>query len=411
MPSSLLVLNPAVVSEIETAKRSGRPVWLASGADELAAEPVARRVGADGLLASDGECNLVGNAKANALVKRFGDGRFDYVGNDRKDLPVWRHSRCAVSVGASSRLKRKVHDLDRDARTIPSTIRSHDYFRTLRPHQWIKNALVFVAPAAAHVVDPDAYLWAAGAFVVLSLIASSGYVFNDLVDIVHDREHPSKRHRPIASGTVRLIPTATMGLALAAAGVAVSFLISVGMGACAALYLVLTVVYSLGLKRAIVVDVMVLASLYVIRVVAGGVAAALPVSPWLLAFSLFVFVSLAVVKRRMELTNVEKGRQEAVLGRGYVVKDAGMMTMLGVASAVGAVIVLALYVQSPEVATRYDRPELLWLVCPVLLYWLGRLLLLAERGTLDDDPVMFALRDGTSWLVASIIAAIVAISI
>ena len=286
-----------------------------------------------------------------------------------------------------------------------------DYLRTLRAHQWVKNALVFVAPAAAHAVDPVSYVWAAGAFVVLSLVASSGYVLNDILDVDHDREHPSKRYRPLAAGKVRVVPMAAVGSTLAAVGVAASFLMSVGMGACVVLYLVLAVAYSLRLKRAIIIDVIVLASLYVIRVVAGGVAVAIPVSPWLLAFSLFTFVSLAIVKRRTELANVAEGRQEAVLGRGYIAKDASVVTMLGAASAIGAVIVLALYVQSPEVAMRYDRPELLWLVCPVLLYWLGRLLLLANRGVVDDDPVMFAVRDRTSWLAGLLAVAIVAVAI
>ena len=286
-----------------------------------------------------------------------------------------------------------------------------EYLRALRPHQWVKNALVFVPPVAAHAVDPVTYLWAAGAFVVLSLVASGGYVLNDIVDVDHDREHPSKRHRPLAAGKVRVLPLAVIGSTMATVGVAASFLMSASMGACAVLYLVLAVSYSLRLKRAIIIDVIVLASLYVLRLVAGGVAVAVPLSPWLLAFSLFAFLSLAIVKRRTELANVEDGRQEAVLGRGYVAKDAGVVTMLGAASAICAVIVLALYVQSPEVATRYDQPELLWLVCPVLLYWLGRLLLLANRGTMDDDPVMFAVRDRTSWLAGLLVAVFVAVAI
>lgn len=195
---------------------------------------------------------------------------------------------------------------------------------------------------------------------------------------------------------------------LAAVGVGASFLLSTGLGLCALLYLALTVTYSLWLKRLIVIDVIVLASLYVLRVVAGGAAVGIPVSPWLLAFSMCVFVSLAIVKRRKELANLADRTQLAVRGRGYLAEDARVLTVLGAASAAGAVIVLALYVYAPEVATRYSRPELLWLACPILLYWLGRLLLLAIRGALDDDPVMFALRDWTSW-VAGLLLAVVAV--
>ena len=411
LPPSSLVLNPAVVDDIEAAKQSGRPVWLASGADELAVEPLAKLIGADGFVASDERRNLVGRVKAEALVKRFGDGGFDYVGNDRRDLPVWRHARHAVSVGASARLARRVRKLDSEARAIAGVGRPLDYLRALRPHQCVKNALVFVAPVAAHAVEVGTYVGAAGAFVVLSLIASSTYIFNDMVDIGHDREHPSKRQRPLASGKVRFLPMTAIATVLAVLGVGASFLISTGLGACAVLYFVLAVTYSLWLKRAIVIDVIVLASLYVVRVVAGGAAVAIPVSPWLLAFSMFIFVSLAIVKRRKELANVAERRQQAIRGRGYVAEDAAAVTMIGAASAIGAVIVLAMYVQDPEVATRYDRPELLWLACPLLLYWLGRLLLLADRGAVDDDPVMFALRDRTSWVTGLLVAAVVAIAL
>ena len=411
LPHWAVVLNPEVVAEIVVAKESGKPVWLASGADELIVEQLAKEVDADGFLASDGKTNLVGSAKAQALVERFGDGGFDYVGNDRRDLPVWRHARDAVLVGTSARLQRKTRNLVRELRSIPAVGRPLDYLRALRPHQWVKNALVFVAPAAAHATEPAPYLWAAGAFVVLSLVASSGYVLNDLVDIGHDRVHPTKLHRPLASGQVRFLPMAATGLTLASVGVAAAFLISPSMGACAVLYLLVATTYSLRLKRAIVIDVIALASLYVVRVVAGGVAAGIPVSAWLLAFSLFVFLALALVKRRTELANVAEGRQRAVLGRGYDVKDAGVVTMLGSASAIGAVIVLALYLQSSDVAAAYERPELLWLTCPVFLYWLSRLLLLADRGTVDDDPVIFALRDRASWLTGLLVVAIGLIAI
>ena len=408
LPPTSLVLHPAVVEEVETAKRSGRPVWLASGADELAVEPLAKHLEANGFLASDGKRNLVGDAKAEALVERFGEGGFDYIGDDRKDLPVWKRARRAVSVGASAGLARRVLNLHPEAKSIEGLGTAIDYLKALRPHQCAKNSLVFVAPAAAHAAEVVTYLGAMGAFVALSLIASSGYVFNDMVDIGHDREHPSKRYRPLAAGRVRLVPLAGAGVLLAVAGIGASFLLSTGLGVCALLYLALTVTYSLWLKRLIVIDVIVLASLYVVRVVAGGAAVGVPVSPWLLAFSMFVFLALAVVKRRKELANLAERRQRAIHGRGYVAEDASAMTMLGAASAVGAVIVLAMYVQAPEVAKRYGRPELLWLACPLFLHWLGRLLLLAQRGAVDDDPVMFALRDRASW-VTGLLLVIVAV--
>ena len=285
------------------------------------------------------------------------------------------------------------------------------YLRALRPHQWVKNALVFVPAAAAHAVAVDVYIAAAVTFVLLSLIASSGYVVNDMLDIGHDRSHPSKRHRPFAAGKVRFLPMLAIGVLLGAAGVGASFLVSTALGACAVLYLVLAVSYSLWLKRAVFVDVIVLASLYVVRVVAGGVAVGVAVSPWLLAFSMFLFVSLAIVKRRKELADLADGRQRSIPGRGYVADDVNVMTTFGAASAIGAVIVLALYTQSPEVAIRYGQPDLLWLACPLFLYWLGRLLLLASRGAIDDDPVLFAIRDKTSWMTGLLVLAVVAMAL
>ena len=411
LPASSLVLNPAVLEEIESAKRGGRPVWLASGADELAVEPLATHIGADGFLASDGNRNLVGAAKAEALVERFGEGGFDYVGNSRQDIPVWRHARRAVAVGASTGLTRRVRNLDPDARFCPGMESPRAYLRALRPHQWVKNALVFVPAAAAHAVAVDVYIAAAGTFVLLSLIASSGYVVNDMLDIGHDRSHPSKRHRPFAAGQVRFLPMLAIGVLLGATGVGASFLMSAALGTCAVLYLVLAVSYSLWLKRAVFVDVIVLASLYVLRVIAGGVAVGVTVSPWLLAFSMFLFVSLAIVKRRKELADLVHGRLPSIPGRGYVADDVNVMTTFGAASAIGAVIVLALYAQSPEVAIRYGQPELLWLACPLFLYWLGRLLLLASRGAIDDDPVLFAIRDRTSWITGLLVLAVVAMAL
>ena len=406
-----LVLNPAVVEVVESAKRAGRQIWLASGADELAVEPLARHIGADGFLASDGKRNLVGNAKAEALVERFGEGGFDYVGNSRQDLAVWLHARRAVAVGASTGLRRRILSLDPEARFCAGMESRRDYVRALRPHQWVKNALVFVPAAASHAVSVDPYLAAAVAFVLLSLIASSGYVVNDMLDIAYDRGHPSKRRRPFAAGKVRFLPMLAIGISLGVAGVGASFLVSTALGTCAVLYLGLAVCYSLWLKRAVVVDVIVLASLYVVRLVAGGVAAGVVVSPWLLAFSMFLFVSLAIVKRRKELADVAEGRQQSILGRAYVADDVNVMTTFGAASAMGAVIVLALYVQSPEVAIRYGQPDLLWLACPLFLFWLGRLLLLASRGDMDDDPVLFAIRDRTSWVTGLLLLAVVAMAL
>ena len=302
LPPETLALNPAVVDEIAAARSAGREVWLASAADELAVAPLAEAVGATGFFASDGRTNLAGDAKAAVLVERFGEGGFDYIGNERRDLSVWKHARRAIGVGLSSRLARAVRRLDKDALLLPGPrLRSLDCLRALRPHQWVKNVLAFAPLIAAHRTDTGSWATATGLFLALSACASSAYLFNDLVDLPHDRGHRSKRRRPMAAGTAPLLPMAGIGAGLAAGGLAVAFLLSTEAGLCVLLYLVATLAYSLWLKRKLFIDIVALAGLYELRVIAGSVAVSVSLSAWFLAFFMFVFLALAAVKRQSEL--------------------------------------------------------------------------------------------------------------
>lgn len=280
-----------------------------------------------------------------------------------------------------------------------------DRVQPLRPHQWVKNTLVFVPVAAAHEVGMAAWLAVAGTAVALCACASAGYVLNDLCDLPHDRLHPGKRYRALAAGRVRPRTMAAGAAALAAAGAALAFVVSAGAGLAALCYLLVTAAYSRYLKRVLFLDVMILAGLYTLRIVAGAAAAAIPVSPWLGAFSLLIFVALATVKRQRELHALAAAGGPAPVGRAYRGEDHAVLTALAAAAGFAAVVVLALYVQSPTVIARYARPHLLWLICPLLVYWLGRLLLLGNRGAIDDDPVAFALRDRASWITAAGMAA------
>ena len=404
LPRETLVLNPAVVDEIAAARSAGREVWLATAADGLAVAPLVEAVGATGFLASDGRTNLAGDAKAAVLVERFGDGGFDYIGNERRDLSVWKRARRAIGVGLSPRLVGAVRRLDKDALLLPGPrIRLRDCFRALRPHQWVKNLLVFVPLVAAHRTDAGSWATAAGLFLALSACASSAYLFNDLIDLPHDRGHRSKRHRPMAAGTAPLLPMAGVGVALAAGGLAVAFLLSAEAGLCALLYLISTLAYSLWLKRKLFIDIVALAGLYDLRVLAGSVAVSVSLSAWFLAFFMFVFLALAAVKRQSELRALSESGSEsgprAPGGRAWTVEDLPALTALGASSSFAAAVVLALYIQSPETGELYALPEFLWLICPLLVYWLGRITLLANRGEVDDDPVVFAITDRTSWLV------------
>lgn len=400
LPPATLVLNPAVLDEIDTAKAMGREVWLASASDEIAVAPLAEAVGAVGCLASDGRTNLAGRAKAAVLVERFGEGGFDYIGNERRDMIVWKYARHAIGINLSASLVGQVRALDEAARFLPGLGGGpRDYVRVLRPHQWVKNVLVFVPLIAAHETHPWLYVVTAAVFVALSACASGTYLLNDLLDLPYDRQHTSKRQRPMAAGKVPLLPMIGLGAVLVTGGLGLAFSQSLWVGLCVLGYLIVSVAYSLLLKRKVLLDVVTLALFYALRVFTGAMAASIVLSPWFLAFFLFVFFSLALVKRQDELCALHNSGESNAKGRAYMTDDIGAMTALAAGSGFVAVAVFALYIQSSDVLTLYSRPVFLWAICPVLLYWLGRLTLLANRGAVTDDPVAFAVRDRVSWVV------------
>jgi 4-hydroxybenzoate polyprenyltransferase len=274
---------------------------------------------------------------------------------------------------------------------------------TLRLHQWSKNLLLFLPILAAHDLgDRAALLRVALAFIAFGLVASSVYVLNDIIDIESDRSHPRKRLRPFASGALRVGAGFPLVPGLLAAGVGIALFLPPMFLASLSGYWVATLGYSLRFKRVIILDVLVLAGLYTVRVFAGAFAAGVPVSEWLASFSLFFFLSLAFLKRASELASA-KG---AVRGRGYGPDDRIPMSAMGVASGYLSVLVLAFYVNGPDVRRLYSRPAFLWMLCLLTLYWLSRMWLLAWRGKVDDDPVVFAIRDGASWAVAALGAAV-----
>ena len=366
--------------------------------------PLAGAVGATGHIASDGRTNLVGAAKATLLVERFGEGGFDYIGNERRDLAVWKHARKAVGVGPV-RTPQEGGARAGQHRAIPSQAWPPvDYFRALRPHQWVKNVLVCVPLAAAHEASLTHWASAGVLFAVFCALASGTYLINDILDLPHDRRHASKRHRPIAAGKAPLLPMAVVAAALMAGGLAAAFWLSAAAGQVSFLYLAGTFAYSLWIKRLIFVDVVVLAMLYTVRILAGSAAASITLSPWFLSFFAFFFLFLAIAKRLAELCALrEAGRAEAD-GRAYRVDDCPAMAALGATSGFSALVVFSLYISSSRVNELYGRPEFLWLALPPLIYWLGRTLLLANRGKIDD-PVVFALCDRAAWLTGVVVAA------
>ncbi len=404
-----LPYDEAVIERIRAARRAGRPVYIASAAHGRLVGRIADHLGLfDGWFASDDAVNLSGETKAEALVAAFGEKGFDYIGNDAADLPVWSRAGKSIAVRLPLRSARRLLVFAPDAETIPSRAPgTRTWARLLRVHQYAKNALVFLPLLTSHSFDLASLGAALIAFIAFSLCASGIYVLNDLVDLQDDRAHPRKRERPLASGEISVLH----GLAVVPVLVAAAFAAGAFLGPVflmvLGIYLALTTAYSFALKRMMLIDVITLAGLYTVRVIGGAAAIAAVPSSWLLAFCMSIFLSLALLKRHVELTvRLDAGLPDPA-NRDYRKGDLGMVASLAAAAGFNAVTVFALYISSDAVHELYSRPQILWLVCPVLIYWIARILMLAQRRKMHDDPVVFALRDRPSLAVAAASAALI----
>lgn len=404
-----LPYNSEVIDFVTKMRREGRPVYLATASDRRLAEGVAKALGLfDGVLATDATINLKGAEKARVLIAEFGDGGFDYIGNDASDLDIWRHARLAYHVGLSARAERKLRDLHPDKENLGGRrFDGRALIKALRPHQYAKNALVFVPLLTAHQFDLASILLAVSAFVAFSLCASGVYLLNDMVDLQADRLHPTKKKRPFASGRLPL----TVGMALVplltVAAFCIAWFVSPAFFATLGVYYVATTLYSFSLKKRMIVDVITLALLYTLRVFAGAAAIGVSVSEWLFTFSLLVFTALALIKRYVELaTRLDKGLSDPS-NRNYKITDLPVIAALAAAAGMNSIMVLALYVSSDDVAAMYSRTQFLWGLCPLFLYWIARALMLAHRRMMHDDPIAFALKDDRSWVVGICCVALV----
>lgn len=410
LDAALLPYRHDVVEFLRQEKEAGRYLVLATGSNILLARAVADYLDLfDEVLASDGDCNLKGQAKLEALQRRFASTGFDYVGDSRADLPLWQAAQQAYLVAPSVRLLRQAEKVCRPARIFrPKRSRLRSLVKLLRPHQWAKNLLLFVPLVLAHqITDLSALLGVVLAFVVFSLCASAVYILNDLLDLQADRRHPTKCRRPLASGAVSI----SRGLMLLAGLLAVSAAITLswhswGFIGWLGVYLMLTTAYSFHLKREPLLDVFVLAGLYTLRIVAGGAAAEVAVTGWLLAFSVFFFLSLALVKRYAELARAEGERKTGLDHRGYRVEDLALIQSVGPASGYMAVLTLCLYINHQDVLRLYHAPSWLWGICFVIFYWITRVWFLARRRQLHEDPVLFATTDATSYLCGLVVAVV-----
>lgn len=410
--AAALPYNESLITWLREQKAQGRRLVLATASHRRLAEAVARHLGFfDDVLATEGETNLKSRHKRDRLVNLFGEHGFDYVGNDAADLAVWKSADRAYVVSSSAALVKRVRALGRGVEVFddgrPPVAAS--LFKALRLHQWMKNLLILVPLFAAHRYGDEAsLLQALLAFFVFGLTASSVYLLNDLVDVADDRHHPRKRRRPFASGDLGLVHgwLAWPALVVPAFAIAGVYLPPAFLASLAA-YFVLTLAYSLHLKQLAVVDVLTLAGLYTLRIIAGAAAIAVPLSFWLLTFSMFVFLSLAFIKRFSELKSARgQGMSGQLRGRGYFPDDIEMVSSLGAGAGYIAVLVLALYIQDSHTAELYRNPHLIWLACPLLLYWISRAWLITHRGQMHDDPIVFALKDRVSWVVGACFIAV-----
>jgi 4-hydroxybenzoate polyprenyltransferase/phosphoserine phosphatase len=382
-----------------------QPLILCTGADSRFAHAIALHLGLfDSVIATHDGVNLTGLAKAKALVSRFGDRGYDYVGNDLPDVAVFANARHAWVVNPTPSLRRRLGELANLELVIEAAPDSRfaSYLRALRPVQWVKNLLVFVPLLATlESATASAFARSFGVFFAFGLVASSVYVLNDLLDLSADRQHPRKRRRPWAAGLLPLQHAFALIALLLSSGVALAWLVSPLVAALLAFYWLCTNLYSFWLKRVPLLDTLVLAGLYTIRILTGAAAIGVVPSVWLLSFSMFFFLSLALAKRHAELLESGDGTTErAIPGRGYRPEDLTVLVSQGSASGYAAVLVLALYIDSGGVREHYRHPEVIWLICPLVLYWINKLWLNSQRREISDDPVIWALTNRVSRAIA-----------
>jgi 4-hydroxybenzoate polyprenyltransferase len=407
-----LPYNGDLLRWLKSEKTSGRKLVLCTASDHSIATSIAEHLDIfDEVIASDGKVNLAGVHKAEALESRFGRAGFDYVGNSSADIPVWERARRAVVVNAPGHIEEKAKAVCEVERVFPQPASGLSVWRrVLRMHQWLKNLLLFVPMLAAHQVS-SSQMWVSLflAFMSFSLCASSVYITNDLLDLESDRLHPRKRNRPFASGQVATWKGVVLAPLLLILSFAVGTTVSSQFMATLLVYFLLTCAYSLFLKQLMLVDCLALAILYTLRLVAGAAATGQALTFWILAFSVFLFLSLAFVKRYAEIVVTTGNKPTKIHGRGYITSDAPLVEGMGLASGYASVLVLALYLNSSIVVTLYRNPEVIWGAVLVMLFWINWMWVKAHRGQMDDDPLVYALKDKASLFCATLFTVILAV--
>lgn len=410
IPCALLPLNPELLTYLHQQRELGRSLILISAANEKPVQAFGQHLELfDAVIGSDRHVNLRAEKKLQRIRQENAGREFAYAGNSAVDLPIWAQAREILLVNCPQAVMDKL--LDRAAQITQldaAEPRVRLFLRALRPHQWLKNGLVFLPLVLSHQLQNLTLLLQAGiGFISFCLCASSVYLMNDLLDLNSDRRHHSKQRRPFAAGDLPLGYGFIGAPALLLAAVVVALPLAPEFLAVLAVYWSLTCLYSLWLKRLFLVDVITLAVLYTLRIIAGSAAIGVVTTNWLLGFSLCLFFGLALVKRFTELGNLHAQGESEISGRAYTTGSLRAISIAGACSSLAAVGVFAFYINAPDITRLYSMPALLWLICPLLLYLLGRIWSKAHQGTLHEDPILFAITDHRSQLVTVLCALII----
>ena len=398
LDAASLPYNEEVLEYLKVENERGRTIVLATAANIKIAKGVASYLKVfDEVIASSETQNLKGKGKADILIEVYGEKGFDYIGDAKADLKIWEHSNSALTVNASQSLKKETNKICTISKEFnyPHNKLKH-WFKQLRIYQWVKNLLLFLPLLLAHKwTEIDLWQLAIFGFIAFSLTASSVYLLNDLLDLRSDRLHKTKRNRPFASGKIAPLSGIILFPIFVISGFGIALFLSWKFFLVLLGYYILTTAYSFALKKIYLMDIIILAGLYTIRILAGAVVTEVVVSPWLASFAMFIFISLAAVKRYVELLEAEEGGK--ISGRGYKKEDLALMAPFGLSCGMIAVFVFAFYTLSTDIYKLYNTPFLVLMICPLLIYWLARIWFLAGRGQMHDDPIVFAIKDKVSW--------------
>ncbi|MGI6681309.1 MAG: UbiA family prenyltransferase [Bdellovibrionota bacterium] len=402
----LLPYNQEVVAYIKAKKEKGIRIILATASNHNLAKPISGFLGLfDDVIASNKKENLKGKNKLKKIKSYLSDNNFSkefsYIGDSTADIVIFNEAKEPIIVG-NEKIYNKIKLKNKNAKFIAESAKFSitSFLSMIRTYQWVKNLLIFIPLILSHkFLNIDLVLKAIVAFFSFSFLASSVYIINDIFDINADRMHPSKKHRAIASGDIPI----SLGLKTVIFLIPFSIVISLSLGKefllILTLYFITTTLYSIFFKKIVLVDILILSLLYTVRILAGGVALNIALSPWLAMFSLFMFFSLACAKRYAELYAVKNNLQHKIMGRGYQASDLEQIQIFGSSSGYIAVLIFALYIQSDVSVRLYKTPSFLWGLCPLMLYWISRVWLISHRGQMEQDPIIFAMKDKASYII------------